>query len=29
LEIKEIPEEEREAYLNTAKKLIDATELPE
>jgi len=29
LEIKEIPEEEREAYLKTAKKLIDMTELPE
>jgi DNA repair exonuclease SbcCD nuclease subunit len=29
LEIKEIPEDERESYIKTAKKLIDATELPE
>jgi DNA repair exonuclease SbcCD nuclease subunit len=29
LEIKEIPEEERKAYITTAKRLIDATELPE
>jgi len=29
LEIKEIPEDEHEAYLNTAKRIIDATELPE
>ena len=29
LEIKEIPEEEHEAYLNSAKSIIDATTLPE
>jgi DNA repair exonuclease SbcCD nuclease subunit len=29
LEIKEIPEREHEAYLNTAKEIIDGTELPD
>lgn len=29
LEIKEIPEDQHEAYLNTAKRIIDATELPD